>query len=442
MPNIVVVGGQWGDEGKGKVVDLLARHFDIVARWQGGPNAGHTVRTEGKTISLHQVPAGILREHVTGVLGNGMVIDPDGLLKEIAQLESAGFKLRGRLLVSNRAHVILPVHRLLDSLSEDAGEGSALGTTRRGIGPAYAAKAARVGLRIADLQDEETIAARIRTFLDSGAEARLREKGAAVPDRREMAVLYAAYGRALQEFVAETSLWINERIDAGASVLFEGAQGALLDVDLGTYPFVTSSNSLASAAGAGLGVGPTRIHGVVGVFKAYCTRVGRGPFPSEETGEAGAEIRERGREYGTTTGRPRRCGWFDAIAARFSATVNAVDSVALTLFDVLDVFEEIPICVGYQWRGMEITEYPAEPWVIKEAEPLYEVLPGWRSDTSRARRLEDLPSNARRYIDRIASLVGREVGLVSVGPDRTQTLFGPGTRFEEWLRVKDPKTVG
>jgi adenylosuccinate synthase len=427
MPNIAVVGGQWGDEGKGKVVDLLAGRFDIVARWQGGPNAGHTVRTGGKAFFLHQVPSGLLHEKVMGVLGNGMVIDPAGLLKEIAELETAGYRIKGRLLVSNRAHVILPLHRILDTIAEERGEGEAIGTTRRGIGPAYASKAARLGLRIVDLQDEETIARRVTAFLDGGVSARLRETGTEVPGAAGIAAEFAALGRELRDLVAETSFWLNERIAQGANVLFEGAQGTMLDVDLGTYTYVTSSNAVAAGLGAGLGVGPTKVHGVIGVFKAYATRVGRGPFPTELTDERGSLIRERGREYGTTTGRPRRCGWFDAVAARFSTTINGIDSVALTLFDVLDAFDEIPVCVAYRYRGTEIREFPAEPWVLDEAEPVLEVLPGWKADTSGARRLEDLPVNARRYVERIQELAGCEVGLVSVGPDRTQTLLGPGS---------------
>ena len=422
-----------GDEGKGKVVDILAERFDIVARWQGGPNAGHTVRTGGKAFFLHQVPSGLLREKVMGVLGNGMVIDPAGLLKEIAELEAAGYSIKGRLLVSNRAHVILPVHRLLDTIAEERGEGDAIGTTRRGIGPAYASKAARLGLRVVDLQDEETIARRVAAFLDGGVGARLRETGNVVPDPAAIASEYAAQGREMRELVADTALWLNARIAAGSNVLFEGAQGAMLDVDLGTYPYVTSSNAVAAGLGAGLGVGPTRVHGVVSVFKAYSTRVGRGPFPTELKDERGSLIRERGREYGTTTGRPRRCGWFDAVAARFSTTINGIDSVALTLFDVLDTFEEIPICVAYRYRGREIREFPAEPWVLDGAEPVLEVMPGWRSDTTGSQRIEDLPANARGYVDRIAALTGCEVGLVSVGADRSQTLLGPGAFIRKCL---------
>ncbi len=248
-----------------------------------------------------------------------------------------------------------------------------------------------------------------------------------MPGAAGIAAEFAALGRELRDLVAETSFWLNERIAQGANVLFEGAQGTMLDVDLGTYPYVTSSNAVAAGLGAGLGVGPTKVNGVIGVFKAYATRVGRGPFPTELTDERGSLIRERGREYGTTTGRPRRCGWFDAVAARFSTTINGIDSVALTLFDVLDAFDEIPVCVAYRYRGMEIREFPAEPWVLDEAEPVLEVLPGWKADTSGARRLEDLPVNARRYVERIQELAGCEVGLVSVGPDRTQTLLGPGS---------------
>ena len=439
MPNVAVIGGQWGDEGKGKVVDVLSERFDIVARWQGGPNAGHTVRTEGKSFFLHQVPTGLLRERAMGVLGNGMVLDPAGLLEEIASLEASGFTIRGRLLISHRAHVIVPVHRLLDSLAEDTGGG--IGTTRRGIGPAYTAKAARLGLRVVDLQDEETIAKRIAAFLEGGAAAHLRAAGREVPDARAMASEYAALGRELRSFVADTSLWINEKIDSGASVLFEGAQGTLLDLDLGTYPYVTSSSAVAAGLGAGVGVGPTRIDAVVGVFKAYATRVGGGPFPTEQKGEAGDTIRERGREYGTTTGRPRRCGWFDGLGARYAATVNGLTSAALTLFDVLDVFDEVPVCVAYRWRGMEIHEFPAEPWVLEDAEPVYEMMPGWRTDTSKARSIGDLPDNARRYVDRLAELLGCEIGLVSVGPDRAQTILGPGPFFKRILGRGDARTA-
>jgi len=439
MSNVAVIGGQWGDEGKGKVVDVLSERFDIVARWQGGPNAGHTVRTAGKSFFLHQVPTGLLRERTMGVLGNGMVLDPAGLLEEIASLEASGFVIRGRLLISHRAHVILPVHRVLDSMAEDAGGG--IGTTRRGIGPAYTAKAARLGLRVVDLQDEETIARRITAFMEGGAAAYLRETGREVPDVAAMAAECAAFGRELRAFVADTSVWINERMDAGATVLFEGAQGALLDLDLGTYPYVTSSSAVAAGLGAGVGVGPTRIDAVAGVFKAYATRVGGGPFPTEQKGEAGDLIRERGREYGTTTGRPRRCGWFDGLAARYAATVNGLTSAALTLFDVLDVFDEVPVCVAYRWRGMEIREFPAEPWVLEEAEPVYAMMPGWKSDTSQARRIEELPDNARRYIDRLSELLGCEIGLVSVGPDRAQTILGPGRFFRKILGAEAPKTA-
>jgi len=331
------------------------------------------------------------------------------------------------------------VHRVLDSMAEDAGGG--IGTTRRGIGPAYTAKAARLGLRVVDLQDEETIARRITAFMEGGAAAYLRETGREVPDVATMAAECAAFGRELRAFVADTSVWINERMDAGAAVLFEGAQGTLLDLDLGTYPYVTSSSAVAAGLGAGVGVGPTRIDAVAGVFKAYATRVGGGPFPTEQKGEAGDLIRERGREYGTTTGRPRRCGWFDGLAARYAATVNGLTSAALTLFDVLDVFDEVPVCVAYRWRGMEIREFPAEPWVLEEAEPVYAMMPGWKSDTSQARRIEELPDNARRYIDRLSELLGCEIGLVSVGPDRAQTILGPGRFFRKILGAEAPKTA-
>ena len=433
MPNIVVVGGQWGDEGKGKVVDLLSGAFDVVARWQGGPNAGHTVRVEGRTFSLHQIPTGVIHEAVTGVIGTGMVIDPPVLLEEMAHLEAAGFSLRGRLRISDRAHVILPVHRALDALREEALASGPIGTTRRGIGPAYAAKAARLGLRVSDLSDEAALAARIEVYLAAGVRAYLESMGEPVPNAAETAARYAEHGRAIAEYVGETSLWLNRRIREGARVLFEGAQGALLDLDLGTYPYVTSSSTVAAGFGAGLGVGPTAVSLAAGVFKAYATRVGRGPFPTELDNDIGSRIRERGREYGTTTGRPRRCGWFDGVAARYAATINGLGSAALTLFDVLDVFADIPICTAYRISGKETQDFPSDPRGLDRAEPVYEMLPGWRSDTTKARTMSELPANARRYVDRIEALLGCEVALVSVGPDRTQTILRPGGSFERLL---------
>jgi len=420
MANIAVIGGQWGDEGKGKIVDLLSDRFDIVARWQGGPNAGHTVRFEGKTFALRHIPSGILREGVTAVIGNGAVIDPVSLLQEMAELEEKGIRVAGRLRISHRAQVILPFHRELDRVAEENPASPSIGTTRRGIGPAYMTKVARLGVRIVDLGDVEVLRRKMRSLVDGGFGAML---GAAASQAPEMlAEEFHAHGSSLASCVCDTSSWLGERLRAGARVLFEGAQGTMLDVDHGTYPFVTSSNTVVGSLFPGLGIAPRFLNGTIGVFKAYSTRVGAGPFPTEQAGEVGDRIRERGREFGTVTGRPRRCGWFDGVAARYAAGINGIDTAAITLFDVLDEFAEIPICVAYRWRGMELTEVPAEPWVSDEIEPVWEVLPGWRQPTSGARRIADLPTPARRYLDRLSGILGCEIGIVSVGADRTQTI--------------------
>ena len=418
MANIAVIGGQWGDEGKGKVVDLLSDRFDVVARWQGGPNAGHTVRFDGRTFALRHIPSGILRDGVTAVIGNGAVVDPVSLLQEIAELEEQGIRVAGRLRISHRAQVILPIHRELDRIAEESAT-PAIGTTRRGIGPAYMTKMARLGVRLVDLGDLKTLRRRMEG-LRAGFGAVLGVGGGVSPEL--LAEEYYAHGHTLAPFVGDTSGWLGARLRDGARVLFEGAQGTMLDVDHGTYPFVTSSNTVVGGLFPGLGVAPRHLHGTVGVFKAYSTRVGAGPFPTEQLGEAGHLIRERGREFGTVTGRPRRCGWFDGVAARYAAALNGIDVAAITLFDVLDAFDEIPLCVAYRWRGEESAEMPAESAVLEEVEPVLERLPGWRQPTSDIRRIEDLPAEARGYLDRLAELVGCEIGIVSVGPDRSQTI--------------------
>jgi adenylosuccinate synthase len=438
MANIALIGGQWGDEGKGKVADVLADRFDVVARWQGGPNAGHTVRFDGKTFALHHIPSGILRDGVHTVIGNGTVIDPVKLLQEIEGLEKEGIGVKGRLRLSHRAHVILPVHRALDQSAEDNPAATSLGTTRRGIGPAYTAKMARLGVRVVDLGNLDILRSRIEAFLDAGYGEMLRGGTCPPPVPEMLAEEYHAHGQTLAPYVCDTSLWLNGKIASGARVLFEGAQGTMLDVDHGTYPFVTSSSAVAGGLFAGLGVGPGHLDGVIGVFKAYSTRVGAGPFPTEQDNAPGEKLRERGREYGTTTGRPRRCGWFDGLIARYTAMVNGLSAIAVTLFDVLDDFEEIPVCVRYRYRGEELTDLPAEPWVMAEAEPVYETLPGWRQPTSSIRRLEDLPPAARRYLDRLSALAGCEVAIVSVGADREQTIIGSDRLWAEGAPVRTP----
>ncbi len=431
MPNLAVVGAQWGDEGKGKVVDLLSGSFDAVARYQGGPNAGHTVTVGGRRHALHHVPSGVFRDGVRAVVGNGTVLDLGRLVEEIEALAAAGVDLSGRLFVSERAHVILPPMARLDEVAEEAApEGSRIGTTRKGIGPAYQAKTARAGVRMADVSDLGRLEARIGGLLDGPLGPLFRETGAW--DRAALAREIHAHGRRLAEFVADTSFLLNAWMDEGKRVLFEGAQGALLDLDHGSYPYVTSSTTVAGGLCGGLGVSPTRVAGVVGVFKAYGTRVGQGPMPTEledGPGGIGERIRERGREYGTTTGRPRRCGWFDGVAAAYAHRINRFDSACVMLLDVLDDFDSLKICTGYRLDGREIRGFPASSEDAARVTPVLETLPGWGRETSNARSFDDLPAEARRYLARLEEVIGTEIGLVSVGPDREQSILRPGT----WL---------
>jgi adenylosuccinate synthase len=437
MPGFVVVGAQWGDEGKGKIVDLLTERVDIVARYGGGPNAGHTIETGGRRLALHHVPSGILRDGVLCLIGNGMVVNPASLLEEIEGLRRAGVEVADNLRVSDRAHVILPYHRGCDIAREEASGGGRIGTTRLGVGPAYESKAGRYGVRVADLLDAGTLEAKV-----ARAAAVLRGSGQGPlpsefdPPPAAVAAEYLAHGRALAPWVADTSALLNARLDEGAVMLCEGAQGTMLDLDHGSYPFVTSSASSAGGACTGLGISPIRIEGVFGVMKAYATRVGEGPLPTEQDNADGARIRERGREYGSTTGRPRRCGWFDALVARYSVTLNQIESLALTLFDVLDDFDAIKVAVAYEHDGRRLEALPADPDVLRSCRPVYETLPGWRSDTSRIMRFEDLPAAARDYVRRIETLVGCEIGIVSVSPERDRTILRPRSRIARWLPAR------
>ncbi|HXI02116.1 MAG TPA: adenylosuccinate synthase [Candidatus Saccharimonadales bacterium] len=420
MANIVLVGGQWGDEGKGKIVDVLAPRFDIVARYAGGPNAGHTVRRGDRKFALHLVPSGILTPGVEAVIGNGAVINPGGLIEEIRSLESEGIQVRGRLRISGFAHVILPCHLEMDrSLEEARGEGK-IGTTLRGVGPAYRSKVTRSGVRMVDLLDAEAL----RRALES----------AVPPEQVEShhAVLMDA-AELLRPYIQETAQWLAGRIESGASVLFEGAQGTLLDIDHGSYPFVTSSNSVAGGACTGTGVSPTSIDGVLGVFKAYGTRVGKGPFPTEQDDEKGDLLRERGHEYGTTTGRPRRCGWFDAVLARYSVRLNGMDSAALTLLDVLDTFAEIPVCTGYRYKGEVLREMPLEPWVLEKVEPRYQVAKGWMTPTTECRSMEDLPAGARDYVRLLEDSIECDVDVISVGAGPEQVVTRKISKLNAWI---------
>jgi len=431
MPNIAVVGAQWGDEGKGKVVDLLCERFDVVARFQGGPNAGHTVAFDDKTYALHHVPSGVFRPETRIVIGNGTVMDLTSLLHELDGLAESGVEVAGRLFISDRAHVILPILQQLDAIEESSAKASdKIGTTLRGIGPTYQAKAARWGLRLGDFADPAHLTERIERILAGPVGERLSQAGQDHADAATLAKSAHAQWKRLEQYVADTSMCLNDWIDEGASVLFEGAQGTLLDLDHGSYPFVTSSTTVTGGLCAGLGVAPTRVTGALGVFKAYGTRVGAGPMPSELTDDpAGDLIRDRGHEYGTTTGRPRRCGWFDGVAARYANRINRFDAACITLLDVLDTFEEIKICTGYRIDGDTVDSFPSSVSEAERIEPVYETHPGWNTDTTGVRRWEDLPPLAHAYLARLSEVIGTEIGLVGVGPDRVQSILRP----DSWL---------
>jgi len=443
MSGFVVVGSQWGDEGKGKIVDLLTERVDIVARYGGGPNAGHTICVGDRRFALHHIPSGILRESVLCVIGNGVVIEPGSLLKEIDELRAAGVRVEDNLRISDRAHLILPYQRGCDIAREEGVKDGKIGTTRLGVGPTYESKAGRYGLRVADLAGSAGLEAKVAAL------ARLTRSasGGSLPAEwdpppAEVAARLREYGDRLAPFLTDTSLLLNQRLDTGAVVLCEGAQGTMLDLDHGTYPFVTSSSSTAGGACTGLGISPIRLEGVIGVLKAYSTRVGEGPFPTEQDNDAGKRIRERGREFGSTTGRPRRCGWFDALVARYSVMLNQTECLALTLFDVLDAFDEIPICVAYEHAGRRYDVLPADLSVLEACRPVWEVLPGWKTDTSQARRFEDLPEAARGYVRRIEETVGCEVGIISTSPQRDGTIILPKGRIAKWLPVRPAVRAG
>jgi adenylosuccinate synthase len=439
VPNIAVVGGQWGDEGKGKVVDLISEHFDVVARFQGGPNAGHTVTIGDKRHAVHHVPSGVFRPGVRIVIGNGTVIALEKLLDELDQLLEAGFELDGRMFISDRAHVILPLMQRLDALSEKAADAaSKIGTTLRGIGPTYEAKAARWGIRMADLADPVHLQSRIQKMIDGAAGQRIREAGDDPGDAASAAAQAHAQWKRLAPFVADTAMLLNDWIDAGSNVLFEGAQGLLLDLDHGSYPYVTSSNTMAGGVCAGLGLAPKLVGGVLGVFKAYSTRVGSGPMPTEcDDGPQGVgqRLRDRGHEYGTTTGRPRRCGWLDGVAARYAMRINRYDCICVTLLDVLDAFEQIKVCVGYRVDGKEMNSVPPSLALAEKIAPIYESFEGWNEDTTRIQRWDDLPAAAKRYLERVGEIIGADVALAGVGPERTQSLVRPGSWLARNLRV-------
>jgi len=423
MSNVVIVGAQWGDEGKGKIVDLLTEDADYIVRYQGGHNAGHTVVIGDTEFILHLIPSGILRPGKKCVIGNGVVIDPHALIMEIDGLIERGIEIRDNLFISGRAHVIMPYHRAIEKESEKLKGSLRIGTTGRGIGPTYADKMARVGIRVVDLIDREVFREKLKINLQEMNYFLEKLYGVRGFELEHVYKEYMEYAERLKGFVVDTSLLLNRVIEEGKNILFEGAQGTHLDVDHGTYPYVTSSNATAGGACTGSGVGPTKIDRIVGVVKAYTTRVGSGPFPTELKDKTGEYLRERGREYGATTGRPRRCGWFDALATSYAAKVNGFTDVAVTKLDVLDDLDEIKLCVGYRYNGEIFHEMPSALKVLEACEPVYESIEGWKMSTSGISKYEDLPPKAKRYIERIEELIGVKIAIISTGFRRDETIL-------------------
>jgi adenylosuccinate synthase len=417
----VVVGAQWGDEGKGKIVDILSAEADVVARYQGGANAGHTVEIGDRTYVLHLIPSGVFHEHVVSVIGNGVVIDPVALMEEIRTLEAAGISLKGRLKISHNAHLIMPYHKLLDSLYEQGAV--PIGTTGRGIGPAYYDKAARTGIRIVDLLDRAFLEEALRRNLEAKNQIIRKVYDHAEMDIEAIVAEYLQFDTQIDEYVTDTAHYLNTAISDGRRVLCEGAQGALLDIDHGTYPFVTSSSPVSGGATIGLGIPPTAIDRVYGVMKAYATRVGLGPFPTELHDETGEALRTHGHEYGSTTGRPRRCGWFDVVAMRYSAMVNGISECCVTKLDVLDHFDEIRLCVAYERNGKALKYFPANARELEGVTPVYETVSGWKQTITGAESIDELPAAARDYCALLEKLTGVAITCVSVGPNRVQTMM-------------------
>jgi len=422
MPVIAIIGGQWGDEGKGKVVDLLAQKAGVVVRFSGGDNAGHTVVNPYGTFRMHLIPSGIFSPRTVCIIGNGVVINPAVLIDEIDELNQHGVATT-RLFISDRAHLIMPYHILLDGLEEEARGDKALGTTRKGVGPAFTDKAARLGIRSGDLLDKEALLERLRFILDYKNTILTKIYGISPLSLDDVYGQYCQYGERLAPYIRETAIMVEEALNRDELVLLEGAQGTLLDPDFGTYPYTTSSSPLAGGGCLGAGLGPTRISRILGVFKVYCTRVGSGPLPTELKDETGDLIRERAHEYGTTTGRPRRCGWFDAIAARFSTRINGFTGAAITRLDILDTFPCLKICIAYELDGHTIDYFPGNVATLERCQPIYEELPGWRTPTNHIREYNQLPPEARQYIARLEELISCPVNLICVGPEREQTIL-------------------
>ncbi|TSA27295.1 MAG: adenylosuccinate synthase [Ignavibacteriales bacterium] len=420
MSVTVIVGSQWGDEGKGKIVDILSERYEIVVRYQGGANAGHTVLVGDQQFILHLIPSGILRENVLCFIGNGVVIDPKALLEEIKLLEGLGISIAGRLFISQNAHLIMPYHKLLDSINESGN--SKIGTTGRGIGPCYIDKYARKGIRIVDLLDHKVLEEKIKLNIEE--KNNLLKKVYNQEELNVDAIIkeYIEFDKAIDPYITDVPTVLNNAIEEGKSILLEGAQGALLDVDFGTYPFVTSSNPTSGGASTGSGIPPTKISSVMGIVKAYTTRVGLGPFPTELLGEEGERLRKIGAEYGATTGRPRRCGWFDAFLLSYSRMINGIERAAITKLDVLSNFDQIKVCVAYEIQGKKLKSFPTDVNKLMNVTPIYESLPGWKTDLTNITNYNELPSEAKDYLQFISQKSGFEISIISVGPKRDQTI--------------------
>lgn len=422
MSNVVVVGSQWGDEGKGKIVDFLAKDADIIVRYQGGDNAGHTIVVGDEKFIFHLIPSGILYPDKKCVIGNGVVLSPRVLLDEIDNLRNRGIYVGDNLLISDRAHLIMPYHPLIESFDENKRGIKKIGTTGKGIGPAYMDKAGRLGIRVGDLLDFNVFIEKLDLNLPIKARL-LNESNDWINSMRSTIINdYETYAEKIKPYVTDTSLFVYEAIKSDKRIIFESAQGTLLDIDVGTYPYCTSSNSISGGVCTGLGISPTMIDKVLGIAKAYTTRVGSGPFPTEMPPELDEEIRQKGQEFGATTGRPRRCGWFDAVAVRYSARINGFSSIAITKLDVLDELDKINICIGYRYKGEIIKNFPSQLSVLEKVEPIYEQVDGWQTKTSEIRNYDDLPKNARKYVERISELLDLKVDFIAVGPKRDQII--------------------
>ena len=421
MSTIVITGTQWGDEGKGKIVDYLASKADTVVRYQGGCNAGHTVVAAGEEYKLRLLPSGILYKGTHNIIANGVAFDPEVCLQEMDAMAARGIDT-SNIRISDRAHVVMPYHRLMDGIGDAQRGADKIGTTGRGIGPCYMDRDDRIGIRVCDLMDGAEFAKKLKKNLDN-KNAELAAVYHHEPlDYDEVLKEYQGYAERLRPLVTDTIPLINEEIAAGRKILFEGAQATMLDIDYGTYPYVTASHPISGGVTIGAGVAPKKIDKVVGVVKAYCTRVGEGPFPTEQLNPIGEKLREAGHEFGTVTGRSRRCGWFDSVVVRYAAMLNSLDYLAITRLDILDGLDTINICKGYMYKGIELKEYPESLNILQDVEPVYEELPGWKTDISGCKSYDELPENARYYVERISQLVGVPLGIVSVGPDRSQTI--------------------